>query len=161
VGTLMDLVAGDAREILLAIGIDDWAGLHDRTRFSGYLSLGGGMDPSWLDLFAHAVRDVSEGSTPIDFSEAICPLESPAQMQLANLGDRTIELVDRHWVVEIAAIPDRLVDRVAARWIDLVDVEECRVDADEKPMLRQVAGDLVEFCRLAREAEDVLLAWSI
>ena len=62
---------------------------------------------------------------------------------------------------EIAAIPDRLVDRVAARWIDLVDGEECRVDADEKPMLRQVAGDLVEFCRLAREAEDVLLAWSI
>jgi hypothetical protein len=42
----MDLVAGDAREILLAIGIDDWAGLHDRTRFFGCLSLGGGMDPS-------------------------------------------------------------------------------------------------------------------
>jgi hypothetical protein len=26
---------------------------------------------------------------------------------------------------------------------------------------RQVAGDLVEFCRLAHEAEDVLFAWSI
>ena len=28
-GILMDLVAGDAREILLAIGMDDWAGLRD------------------------------------------------------------------------------------------------------------------------------------
>jgi hypothetical protein len=44
-----------------------------------------------------------------------------------------------------------------------VDAEECRVEPDEKPMPRQVAGDLVEFCfcRLAHKAEDVLFAWSI
>jgi hypothetical protein len=161
VGTLMDLVAGDAREILLAIGVDDWAGLSDRGRFPGYLSLGGGMDPSWLDLFARAVRDTAGSDAPMPFSEATCPLESPAQLQLANLGDRTIEVVDRHWIDEIASLPDRLVGRVAARWIELVDLEECRVEADEKPMFRQVAGELVEFCRLARDAEDVLFAWSI
>jgi hypothetical protein len=157
----MDLVAGDAREILLAIGLDDWSGLHDRNRFSGYLSLGGGMDPSWLDLFARAVRDISGRSTPIPFSEATCPLESPAHLRLAKLGDRTIELVDRYWLDEIASLPDGLVGRVAARWIDLVDVEECRVEPDEKPMFRQVAGDLVEFCRVVHGAEDVLFAWSI
>jgi hypothetical protein len=161
VGTLMDLVAGDAREILLAISVDDWSGLRDRGRFSGYLSLGGGMDPSWLDLFARSVRDISGLDGPVAFSEATCPLESPAQLQLANLGDRTIEVVDRHWIDEIAALHDRLVDKVAARWIELVDLEECRVEADEKPMFRQVAGDLVEFCRLAEDAEDVLFAWSI
>lgn len=36
-GVLMDLVAGEAREILLAIGTDDWAGLHDRDRFPVYM----------------------------------------------------------------------------------------------------------------------------
>jgi hypothetical protein len=157
----MDLVAGDAREVLLAISVDDWNGLRDRARFSAYLSLGGGMDPCWLDLFARAVRDVTGGSTPIDFGEATCPLESPAQQSLANLGDRTIELVDRHWIDEVAAIPDGQVDHVAARWIDLVASKECEVDAEEKPMFRQLAGDLVEFCRDASDAEDVLFAWSI
>lgn len=160
-GTLMDLVAGDAREILLAISVDDWDGLRDRARFSGYLSLGGGMDPGWLDLFARSVRDIAGRDAPIAFSEATCPLESPAQLRLANLGDRTIEVVERHWIDEIASLPDRLVDKVAARWIELVNLEECRVEADEKPMFRQVAGDLVGFCRLARDAEDVLFAWSI
>jgi hypothetical protein len=28
-------------------------------------------------------------------------------------------------------------------------------------MLRQLAGDLVDFCRRAQGADDVLLAWSI
>ena len=56
---LMDLVAGDAREILLAITIEDWAGLDDRSRFDAHLSLGGGLDPTWLDLFSEAVRSVT------------------------------------------------------------------------------------------------------
>ena len=37
-GVLMDLIAGDAREILLAISVDDWAGLRDRSRFVAYIS---------------------------------------------------------------------------------------------------------------------------
>jgi hypothetical protein len=161
VGTLMDLVAGDGREILLAIGIEDWAGLRDRHRFCAYLSLGGGMEPSWIDLFARAVRDASGGAGPEQFSDSTCPLESPAQLQLSRLGDRTVERVDPHWIDAIAQIPDRLIDRIAARWIDLVDSEECHVDAEEKPTFRQVAGELVEFCRLADGAEDVLFAWAI
>jgi hypothetical protein len=56
VGVLMDLVAGDAREILLAIAVGDWAGLRDPNRFVAYVSLGGGMDQTWLDLFAQAAR---------------------------------------------------------------------------------------------------------
>jgi hypothetical protein len=48
----MDLVTGDAREILPAIGVDDWAGLRDPARFAAYISLGSGLDPTWLDLFA-------------------------------------------------------------------------------------------------------------
>jgi hypothetical protein len=157
----MDLVAGDAREILLAIGVDDWAGLGDRSRFPGYVSLGGGMDPSWLDLFAQATRDITGSDTPGAFSDAAHPLESRLQSRLAHLGDRTIERVDPHWVDDVALVPEGQVDRIAARWIDLIDCEECDVDPDEKPMFRQLAGDLIDFCRLAQGAEDVLFAWTI
>lgn len=157
----MDLVAGEAREILLAIGTDDWAGLHDRGRFPAYISLGGGLDPSWLDLFAQAARDVGGGGTPGSFSDAASPLENRLQNRLARLGDRTIERVDHHWIDEVALLPGTQVDRIAARWIDLIDCEECAVDAEEKPMLRQLAGDLIDFCRCAQGADDVLFAWSI
>ena len=157
----MDLVAGDAREILLAIGVDDWAGLRDPARFAAYVSLGGGMDPSWLDHFARAAREIGGGNTPRSFSEASCPLESRLQSRLAGLGDRTVERVDPHWIEDIALLPEGRIDRIAARWIELIACEECAVDPDEKPMLRQLAGELVGFCRLARGAEDVLFAWSL
>ena len=157
----MDLVAGDAREILLAIGMEDWPGLGDRGRFPAYISLGGGMDPGWLDLFAQAAREATGRDRPGPFVEAACPLESRLQTRLACIGDRTMERVDPHWIDSVAVLPEDQVDRIAARWIDLIDCEECFVDAEEKPMLRQLAGDLIEFCRRADGAEDVLFAWSI
>jgi hypothetical protein len=61
----------------------------------------------------------------------------------------------------VALLPDSYLDRVAARWIDLIDSQECDVDPEEKPMLRELAGDFVTFCRRAQGAEDVLFAWSI
>jgi hypothetical protein len=157
----MDLVAGDAREILLAIGVDDWAGLRDRTRFPAYVSLGGGMDPAWLDLFAEAVRESLGGDAPGPFSEAAYALESRLQTRLAGLGDRTIERVDRDWIDDVAFLAEDQMGRVAARWIDLIDAHLCEVEPEEKPTLRQLAGDLVEFCHMAEDAEDVLFAWSI
>lgn len=156
-GVLMDLVAGDAREILLAIGVGDWAALRDPTRFVSYVSLGGGMDQIWLDLFAQAARECTSAGVPRPFSEATCPLES----RLAAISERTVERVDPHWVDDVALLPDSYLDRVAARWIDLIDCEECDVDPEEKPMLRELAGDLVAFCRRAQGAEDVLFAWSL
>lgn len=69
--------------------------------------------------------------------------------------------MDPHWIDDVALLPDGYVDRIAARWIDLIDREECDVDPDEKPMLRQLAGELVDFCRRAQGAEDILFAWSI
>ncbi len=153
----MDLVAGDAREILLAIGIGDWAGLRDPRRFVAYVSLGGGMDQGWLDLFARAVRESTSRGVPRPFSEAICPLEA----RLAAMSDRTVERVDPHWIDDVATLPDSYLDRVAARWIDLIEGEECDVDPEEKPMLRELAGDLVAFCRRAEGAEDVLFAWTL
>jgi len=34
--------------------------------------------------------------------------------------------------IEIALLPDSQLDRIAARWIDLIELEECAVDADDK-----------------------------
>jgi hypothetical protein len=144
----MDLVAGDAREILLAVGMEDWSGLRDERRFPAYISLGGGMDPIWLDLFSQAARETTGLDEPGPFSDA-------------GIGDRTIERVDPHWIDGVATLPGGQVGPIAARWIELIDCEECSVDPEEKPMLRQLAGDLVEFCRRAEGAEDVLFAWSI
>lgn len=157
----MDLIAGDAREILLAVGMDDWAGLRDRGRFPAYISLGGGMDPEWLDLFTRAARESTGGDTPGSFTDAASPLESRLQHRLASIGDRTVERIDPHWIDGVALLPDGQTDRIAARWIDLVASEECPVVAEEKPMLRRVAGELIDFCRRAEGAEDVLFAWSM
>jgi len=55
-GFVMDLIAGDRRDILGAIAAGDWAGMDDRARFAAHLSLGGALDPTWLDLFSEAVR---------------------------------------------------------------------------------------------------------
>jgi hypothetical protein len=157
VGVLMDLVAGDPRDILLALGVDEWAGLRDPRRFVAYISLGGGMDPAWLDLFARAARETTGGNAPGLFSEATRALQS----RLTAMSDRMVERVDPHLIDDVARLPEGQLDRIAFRWIDLIDCEECEVDPDEKPMLRELAGDLLAFCRRARDAEDVLLAWTI
>ena len=71
----MDLVAGDARDIVLALSIDDVAAFDDPDRFVAHLPLGGGLDPTWLDLFSEAVRSVTGGDEPSDFLDARSELE--------------------------------------------------------------------------------------
>lgn len=157
----MDLVAGDAREILLAISVDDWASLRDRTRFPSYVSLGGEMEPPWLDLFAQAIRDTSGRDGPGPFTEASSPIGGGRTSGIADIGERSVERVEPEWVYEVAMVSDGQLDRLAARWVDLIGSEERVVDPDDKPMLRALARDLVEFCRQAEGAEAVLFAWSI
>ncbi|HEX7473650.1 MAG TPA: hypothetical protein VF323_11265 [Candidatus Limnocylindrales bacterium] len=155
-GALMELVAGDERDILLAIGVDDWAGLADPTRFTAFLSMGGGLDPTWLDLFSEACRSVTESGEPVDFLDARRELDGPG-----DIGERTIERVDEHWIDAIARISDHDVDRVAGRWIDLLDEEFGTLPREDKPWIRQLASDLVAFARSADRAPDVLFAWSL
>ena len=152
----MDLVAGDMREILLAIGLDDWDALADRSRFTAFLSMGGGLDPTWLDLFSEACRTVTESEDPVDFIDARRELDGPG-----DIGERTIERVDERWTGAIARIVDHDVDRVAGRWIDLLDEEFGAVPREDKPWIRQLASDLVAFARSAERAPDVLFAWSL
>ena len=155
-GALMDLIAGDEREILLAITVEDWAGLDDASRFDAHLSLGGGLDPTWLDLFSEAVRSVTAGDGPADFIDARRELDGPG-----DAGDRVIERVDPAWIDAIARVADHDVDAVAGRWIDLVEEEIGFLPREEKPWIRQLAGDIVRFARAADRSADVLFAWSL
>ena len=153
---LMDLVAGDEREILLAIAVDDWAGFDDRGRFDAHLSLGGGLDPTWLDLFAEAIRTVTGDDGPSDFLDARRELDGPS-----DSGDRVIERVDPAWIEAVARLDDQHIDAVAGKWIDLVEEELGMLPREEKPWIRQLAGDMVGFARAADRSQAVLFAWSL
>jgi hypothetical protein len=115
------------------------------------------MEPAWFDLFARAARETTGRNSPGPFSEATLDLQS----RLATASDRTVERIDPHWIYAIARLPNDRLDRIAARWIDLIGCEECEVEPDEKPMLREIAGELLAFCRRAQDAEDVVFAWTI
>jgi hypothetical protein len=155
-GALMDLVAGDSREILLAITVDDWAGLADPSRFDAHLSLGGGLDPTWLDLFSEAARTTTRRDGPGSFLDARRELEEPG-----DVGDRTVERVDPEWVTAVARIQDHEVDALAGRWIDLIEEELGDLPREEKPWIRSLAADIVAFARAADRSPSVLFAWSI
>jgi hypothetical protein len=153
---LMDLVAGDAREILLVIGMDDLAALDDRGRFTSHLALGGGLDPTWLDLFAEAVRTVTGNDEPADFIDARSELDGPGEAE-----EVTIERVDPSWIGTVARIDEHLLGAIAGRWIELVEDELGELPREEKPWIRGLAGQLVTFCQAADRAPDVLFAWSL
>jgi hypothetical protein len=156
-GLVMDLVAGDSREILLAVAVDDLASFDDRARFPAHLSLGGAVDPTWLDLFSQAVRAVTGGDEPVDFLEARTELDGPGN----DGGERTVERVDPAWITAVAMLDDRHLDAITGRWIDLLEEEIGELPREEKPTIRLFARQIVDFARLADSAPDVILAWSL
>ena len=153
---LMDLIAGDAPQILLALGVDDFAGLDNRRRFPAHVALGGGLDPTWLDLFAEAARSVVGGDGPGDFLDARIELDGSAEDE-----HRSVERVDPTWVTAVARIPEAQLGAIASRWIDLIEEELGGLARDEKPWIRELTARLVAFCREADRAPDVLFAWSL
>ena len=155
-GALMDLIAGDAREIVLAIAVDDWDAFDDPSRFDAHLALGGGLDPTWLDLFAEAVRGVTGDDEPGEFLDARRELDGPEAY-----SERTIERVDGTWIGAVARLADRHVDAVAGRWIDLVEDDLGELPREEKPWIRDLAGQLVRFSRAAERSRDVVFAWAL
>jgi hypothetical protein len=153
---LMELIAGDAPEILRALAADDLAGLDDRRRFPAHVALGGGLDPTWLDLFAEAARGVVGDDGPGDFLDARIELNGDSEDDR-----RSIERVDPTWITAVAQIPETDLGAIASRWIDLVEEELGVLARDEKPWIRELTGRLVTFCRVADRAPDVLFAWSL
>lgn len=155
-GLVMDLVAGDSREILLAVAMDDLASFDDRTRYPAHLTFGGAIDPTWLDLFSAAVRSVTGRDDPSDFLDARSELDGPG-----DAGERTVERIDPEWITAIAMLGDREIDAVTGRWIDLLEEELGELPREEKPSIRKFAREIVDFCRAADRAPAVLLAWSL
>ncbi len=153
---VMDLVAGSSREILRAISLDDWAGFDEPGRFDAHVALGGAMDPNWLDLFSEAVRDVTGRDEPVNFFDARQEIEGPG-----DVGERTVERIDPVWISGIAQVADGDVDAIAGRWIELLEEELGPQPREEKPWVRQFAGELVTFARKAERSPDVILAWSL
>lgn len=156
-GLVMDLVAGESREILLAVAVDDFASFGDRSRFPAHLALGGSVDPTWLDLFSQAVRVVTGGDNPIDFLEARTELDGPP----GGGTERTVERVDPAWITAVAMLDDRHLDAITGRWIDLLEEEIGDLPREEKPTIRLFSRQIVDFARLADRAPDVILAWSL
>ena len=151
---VMDLVAGNRKDILAAIAAGDWAGLDDRARFAGHLALGGALDPTWLDLFSEAVRSVTGNDSPGDFLDARSELDGAVE------GERIVDRVDPEWVEQVAAVPDDLVGALAGRWIELLEEELGLLAREEKPWIRDLTGRIVGFSREATGARDVVFAWA-
>src|SRR5258708_27849995 len=114
-GALMERVGGDAREILLAITVEDWAGFDDRARFDAHLSLGGGLDPTWLDLFSESVRKITGKDGPADFIDARRELDAAGEEV-----DRVIERVDPAWIDAIARLADHHIHPIARHRLHLL-----------------------------------------
>ncbi len=155
-GFVMDLVAGERAAILAAIAEADWTAMDDRGRFAAHLALGGELDPTWLDLFSQAVRAVTDGGEPRDFLDARTEIDD-----VEATGERTVERVDAAWITAVARVADVDVGPIAARWIDLVEEELGELPREEKPWIRKLAGDVVEFARRADRAPAVIVAWSL
>jgi hypothetical protein len=153
--SLMDLVAGDARDIVLALSLDDVAAFDDLDRFVAHLPLGGGLDPTWLDLFSEAVRSVTESQDPADFLDARTELEG-----LAASVERIVDRVDPEWIEAVGNVPDDQLGPLAGRWIELLEEELGLLPREEKPWIRDLAGRIVTFSRAAVDARDVVFAWA-
>jgi hypothetical protein len=154
-GLVMDLVAGESREILLVIAVDDLTAFDDRARFAAHLNFGGSIDPTWLDLFSRAVRAITGREDPVDFLEARTELDGPGDAQ------RTVERIDPGWVTAVAMLDDRQLDSITGRWIDLLEEELGGLAREEKPSIRVFASQIVDFARAADRAPAVILAWSL
>ena len=151
----MDLVAGDVRDIVLALSIDDVKAFEDPDRFVAHLPLGGGLDPTWLDLFAEAVRSVTGFDDLTDFLDARIELDGAATQV-----ERIVERVDPAWVETVAQVPEERLGALAGRWIELLEEELGLLPREEKPWIRDLAGRIVAFCRDSTGARDIVFAWA-
>ena len=153
--SLMDLVAGDVRDIVLALSVDDMAAFDDPDRFVAHLPLGGGLDPTWLDLFSEAVRSVTGSEELEDFLDARSDLEGAASVE------RIVDRVDPAWIEAVARLPDVQLGALAGRWIELLEEElglpAARGEAVDPGPRRRASS---RSRAAATGARDVVFAWA-
>ncbi len=151
----MDLVAGDVRDIVLALSVDDMAAFDDPDRFVAHLPLGGGLDPTWLDLFSEAVRSVTGSEELEDFLDARSELEGAASVE------RIVDRVDPAWIEEVAAASRR---RSWVRWPDAGSSCSRRSSGCSRARRSRGSGTSPGASsrsrRAATGARDVVFAWA-
>ena len=86
---------------------------------------------------------------------------TPASSSAPRADALTIERVDPAWISAIARLSDTVIDAVTGRWIDLIEEEIGELPREEKPWIRQLAGEIVGFCRIADRAPDVVFVWAL
>lgn len=152
----IDLLAGELREILLALALEDADGLRDDGALEAHLALPAWLDEAALDDFSAAVRhalrdDASRAAdAPGAFTAACEPLDAPGWA-----GERTLDRVDRAWVAAVGAVPDELLEAVATRWSTAL------AGSADAPDVRLETARIVAFARRAEDAPDVLLGWTL
>lgn len=151
----MELIAGDAREILVVLGAAEIGVTTERERYRAHLPMSGAIDPTWLDLFADAARSALDADSPADF------LDARVELGGAGEGALTIERVDPSWVTAVARVPESSIDAIAGRWIDRLEEELGPISGEEKPWIRELASDLLAFCRAADREPDVVFVWEL
>ena len=152
----MELIAGDACDILVVLGAAPMDGVvPERDRYQAHLSLGGGIDPTWLDLFSEAARVTLDADAPSDF------IDARFELGAADDAGLTVERVDPAWVTSVAMIADTSIDALAGSWIDRLEEDMGALPREEKPWIRDLAGQIVAFCRIADRAPDVIFVWAL
>ena len=144
----MDLVAGDARDVVLVLSVDDPGAFVDPDRFTAHLPLGGGLDPTWLDLFSEAVRSVTGHDEPVDFLDARTELDGAGRLGRADrrAGRRGLGRGGRRRPGRPRTGPS------PARWIELLEEELGLLPREEKPWIRDMAGRIVGVLAAGRPA---------
>src|SRR5437773_1801408 len=140
---LMDLVAGETGEILLAIGVGDLAALDDSRRFAAHVALGGGLDPTWLDLFAESGRSADLRASGLEAET--CPGRPTRRLDELDQDPVTgTRMNERHWAFRAATW--RAVDQLETRDLELEqrlgEVGDLETDVVEAlPLRSQEARD--------------------
>lgn len=144
----LDLVAGDPREILLALAVGDPDALADPERADAYLPLGD-LDPAWLDALTAAVHDRT-GRGPASFRSGLRPLPE----RLGRMVEAEVHLVDERWLRALADLADEALEPVARRWLARAGDRE--PSFEDVALAVELVAAVVRFARRAATAEAVL-----
>ena len=98
---------------------------------------------------------MTDHEDPVDFLDARRELEFGE----TNL-ERIVERVDGGWVSAVARVPDDQLGALAGRWIGLLEEELGFLPREEKPWIRDLTGQIVDFARRSDRAPDVVFAWA-
>ncbi len=65
--------------------------------------------------------------------------------------ERIVERVDGGWVAAVARVPDDQLGALAGRWIGLLEEELGLLPREEKPWIRDLTGQIVDFARRSNQ----------